>query len=326
MKGAGLAAGSLVLPQFLPNPLADAAELTGGGLRMLRFAHLTDLHFTTRPTNRYPTSHVHIKRAAADLNKQDLDFVLFTGDMFHYPEDVEADMPALQDALQDLKHPYYIALGNHDTEGHHLQRRKRFLCNAFKDHGLIQGDPYYHFSPLPGLRFVVLDSTDVPGDSYLAWTGHFSERQARWLRETLTKYRDETVFIAMHHPPITPYPFMDKLKFETPDVHRLSDVLNNFPNVQLMFAGHYHFGGLNTFGPADLMLGPSLVEHPHCYRVVEVQHMSHGHGAIAYHWQNLHLHGDEDDACAHGMPAVRSFALMSLSYMRSGFMPITLAT
>lgn len=326
IKSVGLMAGAMTLPSLFTGAAAEARVATGGGARMTRFAHLTDLHFTTRQQNRYPTSYVHIKRAVADLNAQDLDFVLFTGDMFHFPEDIEAEMPALQEALKGLNHPYYIAIGNHDAEGDGLIKRKKLLRNHLGDQGLAGGDNYYHFSPADGLRFIVLDSTDVDGDAYHAWTGHLSDRQMRWLKEVLAKHRDEMIAIALHHPPLTPYPFMEKLKFEEPDKQRLVDVLNQYPNVQLMFAGHYHFGGRNTFGPAELFLGPSLVEHPHPYRVFEVQQVEHNRGAIAYQWQNLNLHGNEDHACANGTAALRSFGLLNLSYMRSGVLPVTLAS
>ena len=324
MKGAGAVAASMALPSLFTGSAAEARVATGNGLRVTRFAHLTDLHFTTRKQNRYPTSYVHIKRAVADLNSQDLDFVLFTGDMFHFPEDIEAEMPILKEALKGLRHPYYLTLGNHDTEGDRVGKRKQFLCNAVEDHGLAAGDPFYTFSPAPGLRFIVLDTTDVDGDSYHVWTGHLSARQMRWLKETLLKHRDETVFIAMHHPPVTPYPFMDKLKFDTADSHRLEDLLKQFPNVQMMFAGHFHFGGRNSFANAELILGPSLVEHPHPYRVVEVSQVDKGKGAISYAWQSLKLHADEDHACANGTPALRSLALLNLSYMRTGAFQVAL--
>jgi predicted MPP superfamily phosphohydrolase len=206
MKGMGAAAATLALPSALKDRRAEATPLTNGGLRLARFAHVTDLHFTNRPQNRYPTSHVHLKRAVCDLNAQDLDFVLFTGDIFHYPHDVEEELPIVRDALNGLRHPYYMAIGNHDTEGDGLARRKRLLADGLGDQGLANGDPYYSVSPLPGLRLIVLDTTDVEGDSYHAWTGSFSEKQAKWLKSTLAKHRDETVFIAMHHPPVTPYP------------------------------------------------------------------------------------------------------------------------
>jgi hypothetical protein len=150
------------------------------------------------------------------------------------------------------------------------------------------------------------------------------DTQFAWLEAQLAACREETVFIGMHHPPLTPYPLMDKLQFEKQHQQRLLALLNQHPNVQLMLAGHYHFGGRNRFGPAELLLGPSLVEHPHPYRVVEVHQVEQGRGALAYEWKSLDLHGDEDDACAHGTPGVRSFGLMRLSYNHNGLIPLAL--
>ena len=126
------------------------------------------------------------------------------------------------------------------------------------------------------------------------------------------------------HPPITPYPFMDRLKFESPDARALAEVLKPHRHVQLALAGHYHFGGRNRFGPAELLLGPSLVEHPHPYRIVDVHQVDGKVGAIAHHWHTLRLHGDHDDACAFGTAGVRSFALMRLSYVHEGVLPLAL--
>jgi 3',5'-cyclic AMP phosphodiesterase CpdA len=325
LKGMGAAAASLVVPAAWETEPAHA-RLALNGKRLTRFAHLTDLHFTNRPQNRYPTSHYHIRQAVADLNKQDLDFVLFTGDMFHFPADMREEMASLTDALKGLKVPYYCLFGNHDAEGDGVAARKTFLKAHIGDHGLSKGDNYYHFSPAPGLRFIMLDTTDVEGDAYHAWTGHMRDAQFQWLARTLDAHRHETVFIGLHHPPVMPYPMMDKLKFDAKDSARLLALVKQHPNVQMMFAGHYHFGGRNRFGPAELLLGPSLVEHPHPYRIVEAHEVAKGHGAISYEWKSLELHGEEDLACEFGTAGVRSLGLMGLSYNRNGYMPLALPT
>lgn len=328
LKGAGLvAASALAVP--LAGKLRDAraSELASAatGTRLYRFAHVTDLHYTTRAQNRYPTSHAHIKQAVADLNRQDLDGVIFTGDLFHFPQDVESELPGFVDALSGLKHPYYVALGNHDVEGARIGHRKKLLANSLRDHGLAQSErPYYSALLAPGVRLVVLDSTDVDADEYHVWTGQLSGRQLRWLERTLEASRDEMVLIALHHPPVTPYPMMDRLKFEEAPRQALEALLEKHPNVQLMLAGHYHFGGRNRFAHAQLLLGPSLVEHPHPYRVVEVLQTSRGVGAVRYQWQTLDMHPAADAPCAGSMAAVRSFGLMRLSYMTEGAFNVVL--
>lgn len=328
LKSAGvMAAGALAMPLMGRIRDAQAATLAQAatGTRLYRFAHVTDLHYTTRVQNRYPTSHAHIKQAVKDLNRQDLDGVVFTGDLFHFPQDVEAELPGFADALSGLKHPYYVAIGNHDVEGVKVGARKKLLASGLNDHGLSKSEHPYYSAPLaPGLRLVVLDSTDAPHDEYHVWTGQLSERQLRWLETTLEAAKDELVIVALHHPPVTPYPMMDRLKFEDAPRRQLEAILNRFPNAQVMLAGHYHFGGRNTFANAQLLLGPSLVEHPHPYRVVEVLRTAEGAGAVRYSWHSLDMHPEADAPCRGSLAAVRSFGLLGLSYMPQGAFDVVL--
>ena len=328
LKGMGAVATAAAALPLLPMASAGAEpRIIPAGKRLMRFAHVTDLHFTNRRQNRYPTSHYHVRQAVADLNTQDLDFVLFTGDMFHFPEDMGTEMEALTDALKGLRVPYYCTIGNHDAEGDRVKARKTFLKAGLGDQGLAYGDDYYTFAPIDGLRFVVLDSTDIDGDAYHAWSGHMGDRQFAWLERTLAKHREETIFVAIHHPPLAPYPFLEKLRFEAPAAGRLEALLARYDNVQLMFAGHFHFGGRNRFANAELLLGPSLVEHPHPYRVVEVARLGReGQGVVSYEWKSLRLHGDEDEACAYGTAGLRSFGLLSLSYQRNGLVDLALSS
>jgi hypothetical protein len=60
--------------------------------------------------------------------------------------------------------------------------------------------------------------------------------------------------------------------------------------------------------------------------MIEVHEVAKGHGAIAYEWKSLQLHGDEDHPCEFGTAGVRSLGLMGLSYNRNGFMPLALPT
>lgn len=290
----------------------------------VRFAHLTDLHFTTLAQPRYPTGPFVLEHTVADLNAQDLDFVLFTGDLFHFPERIPAEIDAMRSILGGLRHPFYVAFGNHDVEGYQVRDRKRFIMAELGDHGLAGGSPYYAVSPAPGIRLVVLDSTDTDEPHYLTWRGRFSAEQADWLSATLDSCRDELTLLGIHHPPITPYPLMGSLKFEEADRRRLGRAIAPYTHAPLMLCGHYHLSSSTPFASTTVLTGPSLVEHPHQYRVIEVQHHDHLH-EIKYHWRRVPLDEREDAPCAIGT-AMRHVALNRLSYARQGSLTVARVT
>lgn len=281
----------------------------------LRFAHLTDLHFTTLLQRRYPLGIQALEAAIADLNKQDLDFVVITGDLFHFPERIPEELPVLRSLLDRLRHPYYLAFGNHDVEGAGTAARKATLMAGLGDRGLSRGTPWYDFAlpQAPGLRFVVLDSTDIEGEDYHTWRGRFSERQATWLARTLDEVRDQAVVVAIHHPPVTPYPFMNSLKFEDADRDRLERVLDTHPHIAMVLSGHYHMAGRTPLGRTSVLTGPSLVEHPHAYRI-----FSFADQEVSYSWRSVAVSGIEMPRRHTARARIRGMALYRLSRSRAG--------
>ena len=292
----------------------------------LRFAHLTDLHFTAQRIARYPTVMHVFERTIADLNEQDLDFVLLTGDLFHLPHRIERDLPEFRRILDGLRHPYYAAFGNHDVEGDGSNARKALLMEGLGDQGLSLGSPWYTFSPAKGTRLIVLDSTDSGDEDYHTWRGSFKSRQARWLLETLEAHRDEAVIIGMHHPPVTPYPLMDLLKFGDRDRVRLQWALKKQDHVAAILCGHYHLTGSHAFGSTQVLTGPSLVEHPHRYRIFSLHAQGAGKGHLEYALRQVPVSPIEDAACAKGRAVQFRTAALShvLSTSRNGGYPIAL--
>lgn len=292
----------------------------------LRFAQLTDLHFTTLRIARYPTVKYVFARTIEDLNEQDLDFVLLTGDLLHMPHRIDKDLPAFRQILSGLRHPYYAAFGNHDVEGEGSNRRKAYFMAELGDQGLSQGSPWYSFSPVKGTRVVVLDSTDSGSRDYHTWRGSFSSRQARWLREILEGHRDEAIIIGMHHPPVTPYPLMDLLKFNDRDKVRLQWALRGQDHVAAILCGHYHLTGSQAFDATQVLTGPSLVEHPHRYRIFSLHAQGEGKGHLEYTVRQVPVNPIEDAACAKGRAVQFRTAALShvLSTSRSGGFPIAL--
>ncbi len=281
---------------------------------LVRLAHLTDLHFCAGSLPRYPAGPDVLRRTVAELNKQDLDAVVLTGDLFDFADRVHEDGPEFAAIMRDLRHPWYVAVGNHDVEGRHSARRKAYLAETLGDHGLSSSDtPWYHVALGPGVHLVVLDTTDNGEDDYLTWRGHISERQLAWLDATLCRLQGEMVVIALHHPPVAPYPLMDALKFYEPDKRRLKAVLDRHPQEPMLLCGHFHMAGCLAFGKAGVLAGPGLIEHPHQYRIFEFRPEQ---GIIGFHIEEVP--GDECRHCDRGPARLRSRLLGNLSHARSG--------
>ncbi|MBN1218912.1 MAG: metallophosphoesterase [Anaerolineae bacterium] len=109
----------------------------------LHFAQLSDIHISSLGDH-----HDMLSGRAAEflsgiltnLNRlDDLDFVLFTGDLFDTASAEEFDH--FQQAIRTLKKPYYIIPGNHDRRG--LNKTKGLTRRQFAHHF----NPQFHARP-----------------------------------------------------------------------------------------------------------------------------------------------------------------------------------
>ena len=287
----------------------------------LQLAHLTDLHFSTATNTRYPTGPAVLKHAVAALNEQDLDAVVFTGDLFDEPHRIKEDAPVFSALMRNLRHPWYVALGNHDVEGPQSAARKAYLAETLGDSGLsASGNSYYEVEVAKGVRLIVLDTTDNGDDDYLGWKGNFSQRQATWLDNLLTRAAYDLVIVALHHPPVAPYPLMNVLKFEDLDKKRLQAVLTRHPHVAALLCGHFHMAGCLPFAATHVLAGPGLIEHPHHYRTFDVMPEAR---AIRFDERTVPVPEADCEACVDGRAGFRSRLLGRLGHARGqGHVPI----
>lgn len=312
---------------MLPTPLGvrlfpvHGAPITRPERPLVRLAHLTDLHFSTARFSRYPTGPAVLRHAVEALNEQDLDAVVFTGDLFDESDRIQHDAPVFAEILGDLRHPWYVALGNHDVEGPHAPRRKAYLADVLGDDGLSRSDrPWYHVAIGPGVHLVVLDTTDNGREDYMTWRGHVSDRQLRWLDSTLERLAGEMVIVALHHPPVEPYPLMDALKFQEADKRRLRRVIDRHRHAPVMLCGHFHMAGCLPFGHASVLAGPGLIEHPHPYRIYELRPEQN---LVTFHVEDVPMPEGECERCVSGPARLRSRLLGNLSHARSGHLRLT---
>ena len=234
-----------------------------------RFAHLTDLHLGTVPCREYPTAIAVVRAAVAEVNRLGLDFVVLTGDLLDDTLHLEADLALLKDLLDELSCPYFVCVGNHDMQGRSIAERREAWRRVFPDLARESG-LYYQVEPVPGVRLIMLDTTETPESDYLTWRGHISPAQTSWFRQAIANLDGAVPIVGLHHPPRPPLPFLRLMRLWPADERRLLDCLDLLQSPGFLLAGHYHVSHARRLGQATILTGPSLVEHPHAFRVFEL--------------------------------------------------------
>jgi Icc protein len=269
LKAAGVlgAAGAL----GLAGPASIAAQATPAQprrRRVLRLAHLTDLHIQAeRQAYEGVVSCLHHVQSQED--KPDL--ILTGGDLIMDAlatgrNRVKAQWDLLTKALKsECSIPIEHCLGNHDiwgwhkgksgTTGNEEQWGKRWALDLLGLPG-----PYRSFDRA-GWHFVVLDSVHPDGDDATGkYIGKLDEAQHEWLAADLAAVPATTpVLILSHIPILTVTPLVggqdkDRRDWRVPaalmltDWRRLHKLFQKHPNVKLALSGHMHLHDRVEYG------------------------------------------------------------------------------
>jgi len=208
--------------------------------------------------------------AVAAFNGRDLDFVVTLGDVID--EGWESFDAALEPYAR-LRAPAKFVLGNHDFAVPDA------LLGAVP--GRLGLSRRYHDFAVRGMRFIILDQTEVsvfatpPGSpardaaearltalksatapNAESWNGGMSEAQLDWLGERLAAARaaGEAVVVFGHYP-VTP-----GLRHAMWGAEALAGTLGRARHVLLYLAGHDHAGGLHMAGDLPCVTLEGMVE------------------------------------------------------------------
>jgi len=174
------------------------------------------------------------------LTKMKPDLLVLSGDLAAVEGEPEA-YAWIRDVLVELPYPYLVMAGNHD----HVVR----MNNAFQlqETDISQGMLFFNRT-IKDKRLLFLDSSPY----------RIAKQQLEWLKEELNDYHKQ-VLLFVHHPPLRcGCTFMD-------DHHGLQNgeevwqVLEQFPQVQHIFCGHYHTEKTIIQSGKSVHLTPSTV-------------------------------------------------------------------
>jgi Icc protein len=221
--------------------------------RVLRFAHLTDVHI--EPELNAPAG---LAKCLQHLQSQkdQPSFIMSGGDSIfdalHQPKErVELQWKIWQNAFnQDNSLPVEYCIGNHDCWGFG-QKEDPLYGKKYAMEKMHLSMPYRSFDKA-GWHFIVLDSIQPKADG--SWfTCMLDEAQFNWLQKDLAATPSATPVIVVSHVPVVSAAVVitdNKFKEGTgyvigagamhADSPRIIELFDKYPNIKLCLSGHIH--------------------------------------------------------------------------------------
>ncbi|MEW5957954.1 MAG: metallophosphoesterase [Chloroflexota bacterium] len=244
----------------------------------LHFAQVSDLHISTVGDSEDVLSGQAATLLVGIVDRlnllDDLDFVLFSGDLVNEGRLVELEL--FQQAVAGLRRPYYVIPGNHDYRppagGGGLTRQ--LFAQLFNPQiADRQGPPgaqmgYWSLTVKPDVQLIGLDS--IREDD---WGGIIDAAQMAWLRDQLAAHADKLVIVAVHHPlhelaPVDRDPRWRK--FVCHNGAEMLALLADYPQARLVLTAHHHFTKVERLGPRWHLACPAVSIYPCAYRTVRL--------------------------------------------------------
>lgn len=251
-----LAAGLAGFGSHILSPEVESAESTGKKNRVLRFAHLTDIHVYSGRS-----SEAGMAQAFNHVQSQESppEFILTGGDAI-----MDSLATSMKDALtqwkiwetvlkNDCSTPLHHCIGNHDVWGWDKSGSQTKGTEPGWGKGVALDqlqlkERYYSFEKA-GWKFIVLDS--IFPDEEIVYRGKLDDEQFEWFKKELQNTPKTTPVILVSHIPIltaSDFVFGEALvtqphrrpSLSHQDGYLIMKELYHAPNVKLCLSGHTH--------------------------------------------------------------------------------------
>ena len=199
----------------------------------MKIAQISDTHILARSSDQAEGRRRadDLRRCVADINLQQPDAVVHTGDIVQHgrPEEYEH----IAEILAPLEAPIYVVPGNRDDRD-----ALRVSLGATLDGQVYMpeaGDFFHYTVESHPLRLVALDST-APGER----KGVYCEERQAWLHETLAREPNKPTILLIHHPPFDIDDHYIGGYRRPRDTQGLAAVIRRHSQVERMLCGHVH--------------------------------------------------------------------------------------
>lgn len=221
------------------------------------------------------------KQVLDSISKSGVRHLVLPGDNLYFGSDYHR---VWSHWLQEGMNFAAVAIGNH-----HVTYEKEM--NYFKMPG-----EYYSYSPVRGLRFVVLNSDNEAT----------ADEQARFLDKTMTEAREPFIFVVYHHPSYTlseMHPWKEKKDFQKA-IRPL--IWKHRPKIAALLVGHDHMASLVSLNSLPMVVSGAVWEtrpvEPVDYQEGAVRVKTQWHYDITPHWARL----DVEDTGKYSVSFVRA--------------------
>jgi len=196
----------------------------------LLIAQITDTHILAS-TSDHPAAQLRadsLRRCVEDINRQNPDAVIFTGDTVQHGQPDE--YAHLRELLMPLEAPLYLVPGNRDN--------KNEMRTAFNDYAYLQANgEFLHYKIEDyDVRLVGIDST-VVGER----KGRLCDERQAWLDTTLSEQTDRPTLLFIHHPPFDVGDHYVGGYRRAEEVAALADIVSRHPQIVGLLCGHVHW-------------------------------------------------------------------------------------
>lgn len=195
--------------------------------QQFKFAWLTDIHIG------YPTAEEDLRRSIEDINSsEDIPFTIISGDIT--ATGTLAELTLAKKILDELKNPYYIIPGNHDTKWSESGCTD-FLKLWGNDRFVFEFDKFLFIGLHQGPRMRMAD-------------GHWAPEDLRWYDSLIVSLPNSNQPIIF----ITHYPIDEEIA----NWYEMLDRLKNV-NTQVVLFGHGHTNKIYDFETIPGIMGRS---------------------------------------------------------------------
>jgi len=210
-------------------------------------AQISDTHILG-PDDDHPSAELRaacLERVVADINAQNPDAVLFTGDTVqHGRPDEYARLRAL---LAPLHAPLYLVPGNRDDNANLRAAFAHTEC-------LPRTGEFLHYAiDAHPVRFVALDST-APAER----KGRFCAERQQWLTATLAAEPDRPTLLFVHHPPFDVGEHYIGGYRHADEAAALAAIVARHAQIEGLLCGHVHWLVEHEWAGTEARIMPSV--------------------------------------------------------------------